>query len=55
MSSELMTIQDCMVHFNVSRTTIWRRIKSGELKSFRFGGKVLIKREWVDQVGEINC
>lgn len=31
-----------------------RRLSSGELKSFKFGGKRLIKREWVAQFEEMN-
>lgn len=54
MSSELMTIKDCMNHFGVSRTTIWRRINSGELKSFMFGGKRFVKREWVDEIDKVK-
>ncbi|QKS59315.1 helix-turn-helix domain-containing protein [Paenibacillus barcinonensis] len=49
-----MTIKDCMSHFKASRSTVMRRLSSGELKSFKFGGKRLIKREWVAQFEEMN-
>ncbi|MHA7580430.1 excisionase family DNA-binding protein [Paenibacillus vandeheii] len=55
MSSELMTIKECMSHFKASRSTIMRRLSSGELKSFKFGGKRMIKREWVEQYDKQPC
>lgn len=40
-------ISDVMDYFQLSRTTIYRLMKSGKIKSYKFGNKPRIKREWV--------
>jgi excisionase family DNA binding protein len=40
-------IADVMDYFQLSRTTIHRLIKSGKIKSYKYGNKPRIKREWV--------
>ncbi|MDH6670221.1 excisionase family DNA binding protein [Paenibacillus sp. LBL] len=40
-------IADVMDYFQLSRTTIYRLIKSGKIKSYKYGNKPRIKREWV--------
>jgi hypothetical protein len=32
-----------------SKNTIYAAIKSGEIESFRLGGKIIIKPEWVSK------
>lgn len=40
-------ISDVMDYFQLSRTTIYRLIKTGKIKSYKYGNKPRIKREWV--------
>lgn len=40
-------ITDVMDYFQLSRTTIYRLLKTGEIKSYNYGNKPRIKREWV--------
>lgn len=49
-------IADVMDYFQLSRTTIYRLIKSGKIKSYKYGNKPRIKREWVlEYEAELMC
>lgn len=41
------TITDVMNYFQLSRSTVWRLLKSGEIKSYRCSNKPRVKREWL--------
>lgn len=43
----VLTIDDAMAYFQVSKSTIKRLVKSGELKSYKVGGQRRIKMEWI--------
>ncbi|MBS5910731.1 MAG: helix-turn-helix domain-containing protein [Paenibacillus macerans] len=43
----VVTVNDVAKYFKVSRSTIFKAIKSGALKSYKFGRQRRIKREWV--------
>jgi excisionase family DNA binding protein len=40
----LMTIQEVATDWRVNRSTVWRRIKAGDLPVVRIGGRTLIRR-----------
>lgn len=40
-------ITDVMDYFQISRSSVYRLMKSGELKSYKHGNKPRIKREWI--------
>lgn len=40
----LMTIEEVAADWRVNRSTVWRKIKSGELPVVRIGGRTLIRR-----------
>ena len=42
-----LTIEDAMAYFRVSKSTIQRAIRSGKLKSYKFGQQRRIKHEWL--------
>ncbi|UNK20193.1 helix-turn-helix domain-containing protein [Paenibacillus sp. N3/727] len=41
------TISDVMSYFRLSRSTVSKLISTGKLKSFKYGNKPRIKREWI--------
>jgi len=43
-----LSISDAIKTTGLSRSTIHRAIKSGELKSVKNGGKLMFRREWID-------
>lgn len=43
----IVTVDDVAKYFKVCRTTIFKAMKSGKLKSYKFGRQRRIKREWV--------
>ncbi len=43
-AKEFLSIAETMKLLNVSRTTIWRMIKSERLKPLKFGNRVIIKK-----------
>lgn len=53
---EFLTIQDCSILLNVSRSTIKRLLERGDLLSFNVLGRVLISRSDLDHFykGKIN-
>jgi len=38
----------------LSRTTLWRMDKSGEMPTKRFGSSVRVPRRWVESLSEIE-
>jgi len=42
-----LTVRDCMDYLGLSKATVERRIRSGELKSYKSGRSRKIKREWL--------
>ena len=42
-AENLLTISEAMQAFGVSRSTLWRRLRSGELPSVRRGGRRLVR------------
>lgn len=43
----IVSVDDVADYFKVSRSTIFRAIYSGELKSFKLGKHRRIRREWI--------
>ena len=43
MSEKLLTIGETMQALGVSRSTLWRRLRSGEIPSVRRGGRRLVR------------
>lgn len=52
--SPLLTTKEVMRFLSVSRTTLWRMVKDGELPAFRIGGDLRYKREDIDAYLERN-
>ncbi|GIO42532.1 helix-turn-helix domain-containing protein [Paenibacillus apis] len=43
----IVSVDDVAEYFKVSRSTVFKAMKSGKLKSYKFGRQRRIKREWV--------
>ncbi|ESY92672.1 excisionase [Mesorhizobium sp. LNHC209A00] len=39
-----MTVSETAVYFRISRASIWRLLRSGDLKKIRIGGRTLVRR-----------
>ncbi|MNP69795.1 Helix-turn-helix domain protein [compost metagenome] len=55
----IVTIDDVAKYFKVSRSTIFKAMRTGKLKSYKFGRQRRIKREWVyefeaSMIGELQ-
>jgi excisionase family DNA binding protein len=48
-TSDLMTIKEVAQYFNVSSTTIFRLLKSGNLPAFKVGNKWRFHRREIDE------
>ncbi|WP_025720281.1 helix-turn-helix domain-containing protein [Paenibacillus sp. 1-18] len=49
----ILTIEDVMEYFRVSRATVSRAIKAGKLKSYKLGGQRRIKLEWLREYEDL--
>ncbi|SEI77390.1 helix-turn-helix domain-containing protein [Paenibacillus polymyxa] len=45
----ILTVEDVMEYFRVSRPTVARAIKARKLKSYKLGGQRRIKLEWLKE------
>lgn len=43
----IASVDDVAEYFKVCRSTIFKAMRSGKLKSYKFGRQRRIKREWV--------
>ena len=43
----IASVDDVAEYFKVCRTTIFKAMRTGKLKSYKFGRQRRIKREWV--------
>lgn len=43
----ILSVNDVAEYFKTSRSTVFRWIKSGKLKSFMVGGQRRVKKEWL--------
>ncbi|MNM25409.1 Helix-turn-helix domain protein [compost metagenome] len=48
----IVSIDDVADYFKVSRSTIFRAIYAGKLKSFKLGKHRRIRREWITEYEE---
>lgn len=44
-AKEFLTIQETCKLLGISRTTLWRILKQGKLKSAKIGSRVIIRKE----------
>lgn len=49
-AKEFLTIQETCQLLGLSRTTLWRVIKQGKLKTTKFGRRVIIRKEDLNQL-----
>tara|TARA_R110002096_G_C14196168_1_gene688430 strand:- start:16 stop:372 length:357 start_codon:yes stop_codon:yes gene_type:complete len=49
-AKEFLTIAEACKLLSVSRWTIWRRIKSNEIKASKIGSRTIIKRTEIDKL-----
>lgn len=47
-SGKLLTVQDVLGWLNISRTTLWRLVKNGEIGTVRVGKQIRFKRDHVE-------
>jgi excisionase family DNA binding protein len=43
-SPSLLTVDETAADWRVNRSTVWRKIRSGELPVVRIGGRTLVRR-----------
>ncbi|MES0206726.1 helix-turn-helix domain-containing protein [Mesorhizobium sp. LNHC209A00] len=43
-SPAVLTVSETAVYFRISRASIWRLLRSGDLKKIRIGGRTLVRR-----------
>ena len=43
-SPVVLTVSETAVYFRISRATVWRLLRTGELKKVRIGGRTLVRR-----------
>jgi excisionase family DNA binding protein len=48
--SKFLTVLEACAELRVSRVTLYRRIKAGELKTARFGGRILVPRSALERI-----
>jgi len=50
MSQQFYTVAQAAMVLQISKITIWRKIKSGEISSVRLGRRVLIPNEFFERL-----
>jgi len=43
-SPALLTISETAIFFRISRASVWRLLRSGQLKQIHIGGRTLVRR-----------
>ena len=47
-SSAVLTISETAIYFRISRASVWRLLRTGQLKKLRIGGRTLVRRADAD-------
>ena len=47
-SPVLLTINETAIYFRISRASVWRLLRSGQLKKIHIGGRTLVRRADAD-------
>ncbi|TIN10029.1 MAG: helix-turn-helix domain-containing protein [Mesorhizobium sp.] len=43
-SPAVLTVSETAVYFRISRASVWRLLRTGQLKKVRIGGRTLVRR-----------